>query len=114
MALYAITEAGLEERPVAQFAALGLYEGADLQRYLRDRIEALGEDLLVVAEEFGDWEDARRRIDLLALDRAGRLVVIELKRTDDGGHIELQALRYAAMVSSMQFDELVATYERLL
>lgn len=114
MGLYEITEAELKEREVAQFAALGLYERADLQRLLRDKIDALGEDLLVIAEEFGAWEDARRRIDLLAVDRAGRLVVIELKRTDDGGHMELQALRYAAMVSSLQLDEVVATYARHL
>jgi hypothetical protein len=25
-------------------------------------------DVLVIAEEFGDWEDSRRRIDLLAID----------------------------------------------
>jgi hypothetical protein len=37
--------------------------------------------------------------------------VIELKRTEDGGHMELQAIRYAAMVSSMTFDEVAATYE---
>lgn len=114
MGLYEITETGLKEREVAQFAALGLYERSDLQRLLRDKIEALGEDLLVIAEEFGEWEDARRRIDLLAIDKVGRLVVIELKRTDDGGHMELQALRYAAMVSSMQFEEVVATYARHL
>jgi hypothetical protein len=89
MELFAITEAGLQEREVAHFGALGLYERADLQRLLRDNIKALSEDLLVVAEEFGEWEDARRRIDLLAVDKAGRLVVIELKRTDDGGHMEL-------------------------
>jgi RecB family endonuclease NucS len=47
---------------------------------------------------------------LLALDRAGHLVVIELKRTDDGGHMELQALRYAAMVSSMGYEEVEAAY----
>jgi len=87
---------------------LQVYERADLQRLLRDSPSALGEDLLIVAEEFGDWEDSRRRIDLLAVDRAGRLVVIELKRTDDGGHMELQALRYAAMVASMGFDEVAA------
>ncbi len=92
------------------FADLGLYERSDLQRLLRDAISALGEDLLVVAEEFGYWEDARRRIDLLALDRAGHLVVIELKRDETGGHMELQAIRYAAMVSSMGFAEVaVAT-----
>ena len=52
--------------------------------------------VLVVAEEFGDWEESKRRIDLLGLDRDATLVVIELKRTDDGGHMELQAIRYAA------------------
>src|SRR5208283_3362446 len=39
-------------------------------------------------------------------------VVVELKRTEDGGHMELQALRYAAMVSSMTFEQLVAAHAR--
>ena len=105
-----MTDEGLKRRPPAAFAALGMYEKADLQRLLRDDISALDEDLFVIAEEFGNWEDARRRIDLLALDKAGRLVVIELKRTDDGGHMELQAIRYAAMVSAMGFAEVADTY----
>ena len=110
MPLYEVTDDGLKRRQPAAFAALGMYERADLQRLLRDDISALDEDLLVIAEEFGNWEDARRRIDLLALDRAGRLVVLEIKRTDDGGHMELQALRYAAMVSSMGFAEVADAY----
>ena len=110
MPLYEVTEEGLKRRPTAAFAALGMYERADLQRLLRDDISALDEELLVIAEEFGNWEDARRRIDLLALDKAGRLVVIELKRTDDGGHMELQAIRYAAMVSAMGFAEVADAY----
>src|SRR5262249_32926209 len=52
--------------------------------------------------------------DLLGIDRAGCLVVFELKRTSDGGHLELQALRYAAMVSTMTFDDLVGHYEHYL
>jgi len=111
MPLYEVTAAGLEDRSVEQFAALGMYERNDLQRLLRERVDCLGDDLKVVAEEFGNWEESRRRIDLLALDRAGRLVVIELKRTDDGGHMELQAIRYAAMVSSMVFADVVAAYQ---
>jgi RecB family endonuclease NucS len=110
MPLYEVTDTGLRHHEAGEFKALGLYERADLQRLLRDDISALADDLLVIAEEFGEWEDARRRIDLLALDKTGRLVVIELKRTDDGGHMELQALRYAAMVSSMGFAEVAATY----
>lgn len=105
MPLYEVTDVGLQRRPQAAFADLGMYERADLQRLLRDDISALSSDLLVIAEEYGSWEDARRRIDLLAIDKAGRLVVVELKRTEDGGHMDLQALHYAAMVSSLGFSE---------
>jgi hypothetical protein len=102
--------------PVAEvkFASLSLYERTDLQRLLRNDISPLGDDLLVIAEEFGQWEDARRRVDLLAIDTAGRLVVIELKRTESGGHMDLQSIRYAAMVSAMTFDDVVATYQLFL
>jgi hypothetical protein len=114
VALFEITDSGLAQHDSAQFAALGLYERQDLQQYLRKQPSALGEDLLIIAEEFGQWTDGRRRIDLLGIDRQARLVVIELKRTDDGGHMELQALRYAAMVASMGFDEVVEAYEEHL
>jgi hypothetical protein len=110
VALYEVTSTGLQRHAPGGFAALEIYERDDLQRFIRDQISALGEDLLVIAEEFGTWAEARRRIDLLALDRLGRLVVIEIKRTESGGHMELQAIRYAAMVSSMGFEEVVEAY----
>lgn len=110
--LYGIDGEKLTKQDVKDFSELGLKERGDLQRLLRAHPAALGEELLVIAEEFGEWEDSKRRIDLLALDREARLVVIELKRTDDGGHMELQALRYAAMVSAMTFDEVVAIYAK--
>jgi hypothetical protein len=37
------------------------------------------DDVPVASDEFGAFADARRRIDLLGVDREGRLVVIELK-----------------------------------
>jgi hypothetical protein len=113
MSLYEIAESGLARHEQASLADLGLRERQDLQRLIRNDIGVLDDDLLVVAEEFGEWEDARRRIDLLAVDKAGCLVVIELKR-DDGAHMDLQAVRYAAMVSSMDFGDVVAAYEKHL
>jgi hypothetical protein len=110
MPLYRYSDLGLEAVDHTTLAAAQIRERQDLQRVLRQRIEVLGDDLLVVAEEYGLFEDSRRRVDLLALDRKGTLVVIELKRTDDGGHMELQALRYAAMVSTMTTEHLVNTY----
>jgi hypothetical protein len=111
MPLFEISDTGIHSHEAASFANLRLRERQDLQRLLRDDISAIDSDLLVIAEEYGNWEDARRRIDLLAIDRDARLVVIELKRTEDGGHMELQALRYAAMVSAMQVDEAVAAFQ---
>jgi hypothetical protein len=113
VSLYEIADAGLAPHEPVTLADLGLRERADLQRLLRDDIAVLGDDLLVIGEEFGEWEDARRRIDLLAVDKAGCMVVIELKR-DDGAHMDLQAVRYAAMVSSMDFGDIAAAYERHL
>jgi hypothetical protein len=103
-----------ELKPVAEttFGAEGILERKDLQRMLREQISVLDERLMVVAEEFGDWIDSARRIDLLCLDADANLVVVELKRTEDGGHMELQALRYAAMVSAMTFEQLVDTHAR--
>ncbi|HET6293303.1 MAG TPA: hypothetical protein VFG33_08010 [Kribbella sp.] len=115
MALFELTaEGALAKVPPTNFAAQMVLERADLQLALRSHIDVLDPNLLVVAEEFGDFADLRRRIDLLCVDREGVLVVVELKRTEDGGHMELQALRYAAMVSTMTFDQLAETYGRHL
>ncbi len=112
MPIYEASAQLLTAIPVTSFAVLGFKERGDLQRLLAARIDALEGGLLVLAEEFADWADSVRRIDLLCLDSEARLVVVELKRDEDGGHMELQALRYAAMVSAMTFDQAVATLAR--
>src|SRR5436190_11361520 len=96
------------------FATHGLSERGDLQRLLREQVEIIAPGVIVVSEEFGGWEDSKRRIDLLGIDREANLVVIELKRTEDGGHMELQAIRYAAMVSKMTFDKVTDALARHL
>ena len=113
MPLYRWNSDNLEAVPPTTFEAEQLQERADLQRLLRDQPEVLEEGLVIVAEEFSNWQDSNRSIDLLVLDRTGRLVVIELKRTQTGDYSELQAIRYAAMVSNMtqkQLDEAHRAY----
>lgn len=114
MAVYEVKEDNLVEVEKTTFAQEGIDERADLQRLLREQIDVISPDTMVIAEEFGDWEDSKRRIDLLGLDRDGNLVVIELKRTESGGHMELQAIRYAAMISTMTFDQVVMAHRRFL
>jgi len=114
MPLYQITEQSFRAIPEASFAEMRIGERTDLQRLLRTQIDVLGPDLYVLTEEFGDWEDSKRRIDLLAIDSEANLVVIELKRTQDGGHMELQAIRYASMVSAMTFERAVQIHRDFL
>lgn len=115
MALFELTDDGL--KPIAQktFATLGLLERTHIQRALRNHIAAItpGIKTMVLAEEFGDWVDVNRRIDLLCLDDERRLVIVELKR-DNSAHMELQALRYAAMISTMRFDRAVEAHRKYL
>ena len=107
MPIYELRDDRIHSIPRTHFASEGIKERDDLQRLLRDQPDLIDEGLMVLAEEFGDWTDSSRRIDLLCLDSIANLVVVELKRTADGGHMELQALRYAAMVSTMTFDQAV-------
>lgn len=104
MPLYEMTAHVFRPLPEASFSDMKVRERGDLQRLLRTQIDVLGDNLYVLTEEFGEWEDSRRRIDLLAIDQQANLVVIELKRTNDGGHMDLQAIRYASMVSTMTFE----------
>src|SRR3954462_2371887 len=114
MPIYEITQSAIRKLGETTFSAAGIRERSDLQRLLRSNVEVISPDTLVISEEFGDWEDSRRRIDLLGLDRDANLVVIELKRTEDGGHMELQAIRYAAMVSILTFEKVVDVYANYL
>lgn len=114
MPLYEVQSDWISSLPRVSLVEAGLKERTDLQRLLREQIDIISSNTLVVAEEFGDWEDSRRRIDLLGLDRNANLVVIELKRTTDGGHMELQAVRYAAMVSTMTFEQVVEAFAKYL
>ncbi len=111
MPIYEITDGGLAPVSPTTFADEDIKEREDLQQLVKGRIAVLAgelpdvDELMVLSEEFSDWEDSRRRIDLLCLDKDAGLVVVELKRTEDGGHMDLQALRYAAMVSAMTFEQ---------
>src|SRR5258708_6594534 len=62
--LFDMTDGSLSLVPATTFAAEGVLERTHLQRALRSHIQILGDGLLVVSEEFWDFQDARRRIDL--------------------------------------------------
>jgi len=114
MTIFEITSDLIQPLSKTTFGAMQVQERRGLQRLLRENIAVIAPDTLVISEEYSEWDDSRRRIDLLGIDRDANLVVIELKRTEDGGHMELQAIRYAAMVSTMTFEQAVSAYSRFL
>ena len=97
-----------------RFADLQLHERPHLQEWLVQTPEALGEDLLVIQKEFDGFADTRERLDLLALDKEGRLVVIENKLDDSGRDVVWQALKYVAYCSSLKKTEIVEIYQKYL
>lgn len=94
--------------PPASFKAMGALEVQDIERWLKARPEVLGEDLLIISSQFSGFENTKDRPDLLALDRIGKLVVVEIKRDDSGAAQDLQALRYAAYLSTAKADDVIA------
>ena len=114
MAIYRYTNDNIQTIKPTSFANLGVRERGDIQRILRDQIEIIDDQLLVISEEYGRWTESRRRIDLLCIDKDANLVVVELKRTEDGGHMELQALRYSAMIANMTFQHATEAYAEYL
>ncbi|MEW6233897.1 MAG: MmcB family DNA repair protein [Candidatus Omnitrophota bacterium] len=97
---------------VTSFSALNLKERFDIQEWIDGTPEILGEDLLVIAKEL--ILPSSRRLDLLAVDKEGALVIIELKRDDSGSDVEWQAIKYASYCSSFSQDEIYKYFAEYL
>ena len=116
MAIYKLmgTKERLDKVAPTTFDQEGVLERQDLQRILRGQPDVLEEGLFIITEEFSNWEGSGRSIDLLGLDATGRLAVIELKRGNTGEHMDLQAIRYAAMVSTITLQQTIDAHQRYL
>ena len=97
-----------------RFSDLGIGERPNLQEWLADTPEALGEELLIIQKEFDGFADTRERLDLLALDKDGKLVIIENKLDDTGRDVVWQVIKYAAYCSNLSKAEIVEIYQRYL
>jgi len=96
------------------FAELGFGERQHLQEWLANQPSALGEELLVLQKEFDGFDDTRERLDLLALDKDGRLVIIENKLDDSGRDVVWQALKYASYCASLTTSQIIDIYQSYL
>lgn len=96
------------------FTELGFRERQNLQEWIAKEPTCLGEELLIIQKEFDGFNDTRERLDLLALDKNGSLVIIENKLDDTGRDVIWQAIKYASYCSSLTKEQIVEIYQDYL
>lgn len=116
MSLYTVDTANKKLKPldITQLKQQNLTERYDLQEWLVSHPEALGEELLIIQKEFDGFDGTGERLDLLALDSKGQLVLIENKRDDSGRDAVWQALKYASYVAPFTSDDIEEVFAKYL
>lgn len=96
----------IDELKTATFQELGLLERKDLEAWVLKNPSLLGEKLFIITTEFHGFDKTQERLDVMAIDENGKLVIVELKRIDSGS-THLQAINYAAYSSNLKFNDIV-------
>jgi len=104
----------LKQLKEEKFNQLNITERYHLQEWIVNMPNAFGEELLFIQKEFDDFNDTSERLDLLALDKSGNIVVIENKLDDSGRNVTWQALKYASYCSTLSKEEISNIFQSYL
>lgn len=100
------------------FSSLGFTERYHLQEWLAQNPQALtresDDELLIIQKEFAGFDDTKERLDLLAIDKKGNLVIIENKLDDSGRDVVWQALKYAGYCANLRKEQIIEIFQRYL
>lgn len=100
----------LQHLPEQELSQLDILEREDLEEWAIGEPRILGEELLVITAEFDKFEDLYDRLDIMALDPEGNLVVVELKRDKADRTTDLQAIKYASYCANLTAEQLQQEY----
>jgi len=101
----------LEKRKLSE---LGFGERNDLQEWIANNPKILLEDLLIIQKEYDKFLGTNERLDLLAVDKDGKLVIIENKLDDSGKDVVVQALKYASYCSEFTKKDILRIFQDYL
>ncbi|MBO5461588.1 MAG: DUF4268 domain-containing protein [Ruminococcus sp.] len=97
------------------FHDLGFKEREHLQEWIAKNPECLGEEeFLIIQKEFDGFNDTNERLDLLALDKSGAIVVIENKLDDTGKDVVWQCMKYVSYCSTLSKQQIADIYQKYL
>ena len=96
------------------FLELGLKERKHLQEWICKNTEMLGERLLIIQKEFSGFDDTNERLDILAIDEGGNLVIIENKLDDTGRDVTWQALKYVSYCSGLSKADIRNIFQKYI
>lgn len=114
--MYKVNKASntIEKLDERLFKDLGIKERDHLQEWIAKNPEVLDPNLLIIQKEFDGFNDTHERLDLLALDSDGNLVVIENKLDDTGRDVTWQALKYTSYCSTLTTKQILKLYQDYL
>src|SRR6266496_5470136 len=93
------------------FKSNSILERQHIEKWIENYPAILGEELLVITTEYDRFDKTSERLDILALDTDGNVVIIELKRDDSGKNVDLQAIKYAAYCSTLRLSDICQLYQ---
>ncbi|CDN32312.1 putative inner membrane protein [Mucinivorans hirudinis] len=116
MSMYVIDEEtnSISKIRKCSFKDLNYGEREHLQEWIAKEPNSLGEELLIIQKEFSGFSETNERLDLLALDKFGNLVIIENKLDDSGTDVTWQVIKYASYCSNLSKQEIIQIYQKYL
>lgn len=98
-----------------KFSEKGIKERQHLQEWLANEPKVFGgEDILIIQKEFSGFSDTNERLDLLALDKYGNVIIIENKLDDTGKNVTWQALKYASYCATLKKENIKDIFQDYL
>ncbi len=105
----------IEKIQAKTFHELGFKERENLQEWIAKNPSCLGdEELLIIQKEFDGFNDTNERLDLLAIDKSGALVIIENKLDDTGKDVNWQTLKYVSYCSTLSTQQIIEIFQQYL
>jgi hypothetical protein len=104
----------LSKIELSSFSHLNLKERSNLQEWIVNNPEVFGEDILIIHKEFDGFDGTNERLDILALDKNGYIVVIENKGDSSGRDVVWQNLKYVSYCSTLTKNEIIDIYQNFL